>query len=153
MGTPSSPQPAIRWCRFRRQCDIVDSTTGTVVPASNNGATGLDVTVVANRDPIVCTVYDRERPALLVTTETLASINGTPSGATVSPGDAVGYGVAVTNSGLNPGSTTLTAVVPANTRYSGTAEGWSCPTGSVAGTACTQTLTVGAGSSTTTHSP
>ena len=128
----------------------VDSTTGTVVPASNNGATGFDVTVVANRDPIVCTVYDQAPPALLVTTETLASINGTPSGATVSPGDAVGYGVAVTNSGLGPGSTTLTAVVPANTRYGGTAEGWSCPTGSVAGTACTQTLTVGAGSSTTT---
>jgi uncharacterized repeat protein (TIGR01451 family) len=83
----------------------------------------------------------------LNTTKSIVSVNGVPatSSTVVKAGDVVVYGIVTVNGGGSPGSTTLSDPVPANTVYSGSGEGWSCAAGSVAGTACTQSVTVAGG--------
>jgi uncharacterized repeat protein (TIGR01451 family) len=86
--------------------------------------------------------------AFLSTAKVLLTDNGTPATAAtqVAAGDVLVYQITVTNTGGSPGSQTLKDPVPANTTYTGTGEGWTCATGSVAGTACDQTVPVGGGS-------
>jgi uncharacterized repeat protein (TIGR01451 family) len=88
----------------------------------------------------------------LDTAKTLFSVNGitaTPS-TQVGPGDVLGYDIVVTNTGGSAGTTTLTETVPAHTTFTGAAvEGWSCPTGSAAGTSCPDAVSVAAGFSVT----
>ena len=88
---------------------------------------------------------------MLNTSKTVTSVNGfaaTPQ-TQVKAGDVIVYTITVTNTGGQPGTTGLGDAVPANTRYTGVGEGWSCPTNSVAGTPCSQSVTVAAGATTT----
>ena len=83
-------------------------------------------------------------PAKLTLTKTLAAVNGgaVPTGYQVKSGDVLRYEIAVSNTGGQSGTTTLTDVVPANTSYTGAAEGWSCTSGASAGSSCTQSVTI-----------
>jgi uncharacterized repeat protein (TIGR01451 family) len=89
---------------------------------------------------------------VLDTVKTVATVNGLGADATtqVKPGDVIVYNIVTTNTGGSTGTTVLSDVVPANTTYTGAAaEGWSCPSGSAAGTACTQTVSVASGAAVT----
>lgn len=89
--------------------------------------------------------------ASLNTVKTISTVNGAPatSATVIRPGDVIVYNIVTTNSGTASGATTLSDTVPVDTTYTGIGEGWSCPTGSPSGTACTQSVTVGAGASVT----
>ena len=86
-------------------------------------------------------------PTQINTTKQITTVNGAAAtGATqVKAGDVIVYTISVVNTGGNAGTTVLTDIVPANTTYSGTGEGWSCATGSAAGTSCTQSVNAAAG--------
>ncbi len=87
----------------------------------------------------------------LNTTKVVTSVNGaaaTPA-TQVKPGDVIVYTIVTTNTGGSVGTTTLTDVVPTNTSYTGSGEGWSCTAPAAAGTSCTQTISVPANGSTT----
>ncbi|MBB4010794.1 collagen-binding domain-containing protein [Niveibacterium umoris] len=83
----------------------------------------------------------------LTTTKTLSSVNGgaVPGGYQAKAGDVLGYTLAIHETGgLASASTTLGETVPANTSYTGVAEGWSAGCAGP-GTSCSQAVTVGAG--------
>ncbi len=96
-----------------------------------------------------CSSSCGDAPASLDATKVLATANGQAGTSTtaVYGGETLVYRITVTNSGGTSGTTTLADAVPANTRYAGTGEGWSCFAGAVAGTACTQSVMVAAGAS------
>jgi len=84
-------------------------------------------------------------------TKSISKVNGVnaTSSTQLKAGDVVIYNILVSNSGAS-GSTNLTETVPTYTTYSGTSEGWTgCTSGSVAGTQCTQSVSVGANTSVT----
>jgi uncharacterized repeat protein (TIGR01451 family) len=100
--------------------------------------------------PDGCTTTNPTPPVLTVH-KTLLTVNGTAvtaPGTPVMAGDALGYQIVVTNTGGSDGATTLTEAVPVNTSYSGSAdEHWTCAD-VVAGSGCTQVITVSAATST-----
>ncbi len=100
-----------------------------------------------------CTSCNPNNPTVPVlnTTKVVTTVNGAAATAAtqVKAGDVVVYSIVTTNTGGSVGTTTLTDVVPANTTYTGSGEGWSCSAPAVAGTSCTQVVIVGANSSAT----
>lgn len=58
----------------------------------------------------------------------------------VRAGDTLKYTVTHTNLGPTNGTAVLTETIPTGTRYTGTGEGWTCPTPSAAGSTCTRTV-------------
>lgn len=124
----------------------VTGNPGTFGTVSAGGAVNVPAGNVRAGSAIVCTVTNDANP-VLATSKTLASINGLPVavGQGVAPGDVLQYGVSVANTG-GAGTTVLTETVPAGTTFTGAAaEGWSCASGSIAGTTCTKSVAVGAG--------
>ena len=125
--------------------------TVTVANPLPSGTASISNTVTAPGG--VCTSCSPTDPTVgvLNTVKTLATIDGAKAtGADpVYPGDVLVYDIVTTNTGGSPQTTVLSETVPANTAYTGTGEGWSCATGSAAGTACTQSVTVAAGTSLT----
>jgi uncharacterized repeat protein (TIGR01451 family) len=100
---------------------------------------------------VVCTIDNAVVP-VLATTKSIATVNGVAASAAtvIRPGDVVVYAVAVHNVGGVPGTTTLTETVPADTTYTGVAQGWS--TGcAAAGSTCTRAVTVVPGAMVTTQ--
>lgn len=98
--------------------------------------------------------YNFGESGTLATTKLLTSVNGAAPGASVKAGDVLLYTVVVTAT-AGSASTTLCETTPANTSYTGTAEGWSaapgtCPTGTThnqviavnVGTSVSKTYTV-----------
>src|SRR5438477_217702 len=75
--------------------------------------------------------------AVLNTVKTIATVNGVAatSSTQVKAGDVIVYNGLNTNTAWSSGTTVLSDPVPSNTTYTGTGQGWSCATGSVAGTA------------------
>lgn len=119
------------------------------VATYSGDADNSPVSTACGDEPVVITAG----PAALDTTKTLATADGTPvaAGAPVNASAVLVYDITVTNSGGSPGTTSLSETVPAGTTYTGSGEGWSCATGSVAGTDCSQSVTVGPGATTTVH--
>jgi uncharacterized repeat protein (TIGR01451 family) len=123
--------------------EVIASGTGT------SGTFNFPTPTTADGYNVAC--YFTNDPPVLTTTKAIATVNGAAATATtqLKPGDVVVYNITVTNTGGHAGTTTLSDAVPANTTYTGTGQGWSCATGSVTGTACTQAVTVAANSSAT----
>ena len=122
-------------------------SVNTPLPANTATIGNLVTSTVGTCTPI-CNPTNPTGP-VLDTTKLIMSVNGAPatSATVVKAGDVIVYIVAVTNSGGNLGTTLVTDIVPANTTYTGSGEGWSCASGSIAGTSCSQSLTVNAGAS------
>lgn len=127
----------------------VKVTSGTVGQYVNGPA---NITSIGLNPPSNVTLAVTAAPvAALSTIKTVSTVNGAAANTStiVKPGDLITYNLATTNSGGAPGTTTLHDAVPANTTYASTSEGWSCLTGAVAGTDCTQTITVAQGGTVT----
>jgi uncharacterized repeat protein (TIGR01451 family) len=123
--------------------------TVTVVSPLPTGTTRVVNTVSAPGTQCSSCTPSVPTVAELHTAKLLLSINGKIPTASqpIFGGDLLIYGMTVTNAGGSDGTTTLSDPVPANTIYSSSTEGWSCSSGSVAGTACTHDVTVAAGGS------
>ena len=116
----------------------------------------VDTTTVANSVTTsfgTCSSCSVSNPtaAVLDTAKALDKVNGvvTSGTATVVGGDVFLYNIVVRNTGGVSGTTVLSETVPTNTTYTGSGEGWSCGTGSPAGTVCTVSVTTAPGSVTT----
>jgi uncharacterized repeat protein (TIGR01451 family) len=131
-------------------CSIANAVVGASTAASSNvnssSGTGLLDAIGLFSNAAVTVVQ-----GALSTTKTLFQINrggallfASPS-SVVQPGDQLTYRISVTETSGTAATTTLTDIVPANTKYTGlSGEAWSnCAVGSnaAAGTSCTQTVT------------
>ncbi len=140
---------------YQQSVSCVDATnTNAAVPtvAAGVGVWSLSVPpqtgarLLAN---IICTITNTP---MMNTVKVITSVNGAPATAStfVKGGDTVAYTITTSNPATTSGSTTLSDTVPTNTVYSGSGEGWSCASGSPAGTQCDQLVDVAPGSSTST---
>ncbi|MGD9962206.1 beta strand repeat-containing protein, partial [Nocardioides sp.] len=89
--------------------------------------------------------------AALDVVKSVTTVNGNPAtpATVVTPGAVIGYSIRLTNPAPSPVTTTLTETIGNNVTYTGTGEGWTCPTGTDPGDQCTRNVTVGGGSTTT----
>ncbi len=89
--------------------------------------------------------------AALDVVKSVTTVNGSPAtpATVVTPGAVIGYSIRLTNPGPSPVTTTLTETIGNNVTYTGTGEGWTCPSGTDPGDQCTRNVTVGGGATTT----
>ena len=122
---------------------VTTNYTVTVVNPLPKGVTSIFNQVSSPSGCNACTTTN-PTAASLDSVKTLLTDNGTAAtpATMVNPGDVLVYQIVTTNSGGTTGTTTLQDPVPTNMTYSGTGQGWSCPTGSLVGTACNQTISV-----------
>jgi hypothetical protein len=125
-------------------------TDNTVDPTSNTVQKdgGLVDTNLANN---TATANFAVVAPLLDTVKTIKTVDGVPATAatTVMSGDLIVYSIVTKNAGTWTGNTVLTDKVPLNTNYTGTGQGWSCAHGAPGGTACTQSIAVAPGATST----
>jgi uncharacterized repeat protein (TIGR01451 family) len=120
---------------------VVTGTAAANTPIANTDRiTGIDLS--SGVDGIN---YNFGEGGTLATTKVLSSVNGAAPGASVKAGDVLIYTVTTTTANASA-STSLCESTPANTSYTGSAEGWSAAQGTCAvGTTHNQVITVNVG--------
>ena len=145
-GNGISPQlGALTHLQFRWNSGPLTSISNWSISNATASGCGNDVYFFANitATPVVT----------VATVKTLATVNGVAATPTtvVNAGDILVYQLVSTNTGGASGSVTLSDPVPANTTKTGNEAAWSCGNNSIAGTPCTQTISVAANASLTTN--